>query len=1087
MTYAHVNITSLFTAETDQLNNKLSQQTREKINLAHMEFTADMVDLSTKKTGERDKDISQAQKTESYNIERGASKTTVVILNDNDDDSGDDDDDDDDDDNRNDDADDHDHNAHDHSDDEDDVKKFKTSIDFKPRYDERNTDEKERHDVGTFKRKEDIWSKPSLTSKETDSPHYLKWFVDNARQQKALQTQTAAFERKNVLPNLLTTIPEINEDHIRLTSKKFVNNVRKKPNGTADRTLNHTELDLPTGPLVFKPEHVTSKQSETHRTLPFQPIKPMPPPVAFTKTFIPKTRLLSLVLNDTVDDMGYYSKLSICPVLEIRRPKKWSGNVNCTPRQFSASSCIKAAKEYDLSSEPLKCANESSQQLCSFKMSSQLSNQAKTTVKCETSTCGTNPVYVLQLSPVFGILEERLLWKRFLTSEELEKYLESYANASSAHGFNFCILICVRKETTGFIEQLFTFPSLHKFSENTSHDDINFNLNILVLDSVSRPHFYRSLPKTVETLREIVHFDLYNATVLDFEMLQSTAAYTFHNVRALMSGKKDFHYSGGHINESYGIDVLFGKFKKLGYYTLLQEDSCWYDSWGSLFTDNKYQGNTPREKAEFARRWRKFRKIVKQYNIDDFGLSHASCEVLKRYNTTNQFNNPRKVCFGGKAFAEHFLDYSEGIYDNLKDTGKVTRVLSYTHLNTGHEITGTRIRQTDDRLSRYIEKMATIEDTLTVVLSDHGPKTTKYSFRTMEGKAEKYDPFLFFIIPERVARTLGMETIRALVQNQKRLITTLDLHKAFMSLGKPGLTNSTGIKSALHNRGIFCLIPANRTCADLSMKPLAVCKCAGWEKRFPDNDKRFTWLAEFALGNINNNIQEQYLRGRRGKEIKGYGNCQRLAGKRFSKIRQRTEGGMILTNMDITVTPGNEIFEVQIKHSESSDKKTSFVKMTQRERITIYRHFRNCADSAVSLGLCVCDSRNFHKGPTKQTRRKWVTILRRQDILDVISLSRSFGAETKLKDVHDGCLLLTYRNHAGRSTSFEISNTCNDRTYSVTISVTNAQQYLVSRRTPFTVLAQQRTIHFLLVVRRSENSNHNFKLKVSHRINYVKN
>ena len=744
---------------------------------------------------------------------------------------------------------------------------------------------------------------------------------------------------------------------------------------------------------------------------------------------------------------------------------------------------MRASKEYELNSKPLKCTDgESAEQLCSFRANSLSANQGKQVVTCNSSPCGTNPVYVLEFSPILGILEEGPFWKRFFTPRGLENYLKKYTNETSSPGFNFCLLLCVRKERTGFIEQLMTFPFVHNSFDEWSNEEINsINLNILVLDSVSRPHFYRSLPETVKSLRDIVQFSSYNATVLDFELLQSPAAYTFHNIRALMSGKMDFRYSQGHENETYGIDVLFGKFKQLGYYTLLQEDSCWYDSWGSIFTDNAYQGNIPRDKYEFAKRWKKFQDKVKNYHIDDFGLSHASCEIFKRYKTTNQFNHPRKVCFDGKPFAEYFLDYVQNIYSNRNTVGKKTRLLTYTHLNTGHEVTGTRIRQIDERLSEYVENMARIEDTLTVVLSDHGPKTTKYSFNTMDGRAEKYDPFLFIIVPEKVANILGFKKMRALVQNQNRLITTLDLHNGFMSLGAIGLARTTA-----GDKGVFGLIPANRTCANISMKPLAVCKCEKWEAIFPDNDKRFTWLAEFALGILNNKIQLQFLES--AKQVKGYGNCQRLVGSSFTKIRRRSEGGNFITTMDIAVLPGNEIFEVQIKHPQSLRKPNSFLKLTVYERITIYRHFRKCADDMVSLGLCVCDHKKLEKQATSRKQRKWIKIKNKEDILEIISRSNSFGSPIRVKDIHSGCLLLMYRNHGKRSTSFEISNTCDDRIYNVTISVKNfnAKKHFVSRKIPFSLNVPQRTIHFLLVIKRSEKFSHKLRLKVKHFVKYLK-
>lgn len=928
-----------------------------------------------------------------------------------------------------------------------------------------------------------------LTPFESKEATDLSQHLHDDSKLRVTKNRTKVQETNSVFADLVKKMPRLKkgrmEDHEQ-QGKRFnaSESQRKTPSLVSREETNIVDLNEGEEEVRLVRPLLEEKLGEFYRhTTRYGQVRPIPPPSGFSRNFVSKPNSVPSTLpNDPLEVMEYYSKPSICPLLGLSGPRKSRERASCIPREVDASSCLRALKEYDLNSKPLICANQSHQQLCSFKVKHPSSNQNGATVDCDISECGTNPVYVLEISPVFGILKERALWKRFVTSKGLASYLKRYSSQSD--GFNFCFLACIRKGGSGFIEQLFSFPVLYKLygQRGNLRDKAGFNLNILVLDSVSRPHFYRALPKTAKTLREIVHFKFYNSSVLDFEMMQSTAAYTFHNIRALMSGKQDFHYSGGHVNETYGIDVLFGKFKKLGFYTLLQEDSCWYDSWGSLFTNNKYQGATPTNKSAFAQRWRNFQDLVKQYFLDDFGLSHASCEVLKRYNTTNQFNHPKKVCFGGRAFAEHFLDYAESIYSHLRTTGTPVKVLSYTHLNIGHEITGTRVQQIDERLSRYVDKMATAEDTLTILLSDHGPKTTRFSFHTMEGRAEKYDPFLFFIIPGKVASSLGSEIFQALIANQNRLMTTLDIHKAFMSLGEKDFKGNPIVA----DRGIFNLIPAKRTCANLSIKPLAVCKCKYWETRFPDNDIRFYWLAEYALGNLNNIIQEQYLGG--AKDVKGYGNCQRLIGRRFSKIRQRFKRGIVITTMDIEVMPGNEIFEVQLRHSgRNRNKQQSFIKMAHYERITIYRHFRKCVDSSVSLGLCVCNYSNNQPIPTRKKPHRWVHILSRKDIFDIISLSNSFGVETKIKDIHQGCLLLMYRNHESRSSNFEISNTCGDRIYKVTVSVTKAKHFFFSRKIPFSILVQQRTIHFLLVVKPSEKTNLNFKLRINHSIKYLKN
>ena len=192
--------------------------------------------------------------------------------------------------------------------------------------------------------------------------------------------------------------------------------------------------------------------------------------------------------------------------------------------------------------------------------------------------------------------------------------------------------------------------------------------------------------------------------------------------------------------------------------------------------------------------------------------------------------------------------------------------------------------------------------------------------------------------------------------------------------------------------------------------------------------------------------------------------------------------------MDITVTPGHEIFEVQIKHPLRLNKQYSFLKVTAQVRITIYRHFQKCADSAVSLSLCVCGNNKLHKQPTKRKRPKYIQIKSREDVVEIIYRSNSFASQARVKDIHKGCLLLMYRNHGERTTSFEISNTCDDMTYSVIISLTNANadDYFVSRKIPFSIFVPQRTIHFLLVIKRFKKLSHNFRLKVNHTVQYLK-
>ena len=164
----------------------------------------------------------------------------------------------------------------------------------------------------------------------------------------------------------------------------------------------------------------------------------------------------------------------------------------------------------------------------------------------------------------------------------------------------------------------------------------------------------------------------------------------------------------------------------------------------------------------------------------------------------------------------------------------------------------------DALLAKFVIKMAQSPDTLTVIFADHGNKNTEYSF-TEEGRREAFDPVMFMIVPEGVTKKLGEQRMASLVENQMRLFTLFDLHKALASLNDLRKMNSRKSSEV----GIFAVLPASRTCADLTLMPLTRCKCEGFDdnNQAEDNSEKHKWLAEFALGTINDFIQRQHMKG----------------------------------------------------------------------------------------------------------------------------------------------------------------------------------------------------------------------------------
>ncbi|KAJ7387793.1 ligand-gated sodium channel [Desmophyllum pertusum] len=124
-------------------------------------------------------------------------------------------------------------------------------------------------------------------------------------------------------------------------------------------------------------------------------------------------------------------------------------------------------------------------------------------------------------------------------------------------------------------------------------------------------------------------------------------------------------------------------------------------------------------------------------------------------------------------------DYITKIYTALKIDEKAKPLLSYLHVNTGHETNGKQITNMHAKLSNFFIDMVAFPDTVTVIFSHHGHTRTPFGY-TEEGRRELFDPLYFMIAPDGVTERLGPQRMAALVANQKRLFILQYVHKAFI-------------------------------------------------------------------------------------------------------------------------------------------------------------------------------------------------------------------------------------------------------------------------------------------------------------------
>ena len=129
--------------------------------------------------------------------------------------------------------------------------------------------------------------------------------------------------------------------------------------------------------------------------------------------------------------------------------------------------------------------------------------------------------------------------------------------------------------------------------------------------------------------------------------------------------------------------------------------------------------------------------------------------------------------------------------------------------------------------------------------------------------------------------------------------------------------------------GIFREISKNRTCDDLKLSTPNFCICEGWDTPVGNSTAQMA-LAEFAIGQLNNQLQNTLLKTRGNESASKFpllfGSCQRLQMRSIKNVRQRqTAKGTIITTIDVNVQTGTiadqeELFTVQVESTQKADR-----------------------------------------------------------------------------------------------------------------------------------------------------------------------
>ena len=381
-------------------------------------------------------------------------------------------------------------------------------------------------------------------------------------------------------------------------------------------------------------------------------------------------------------------------------------------------------------------------------------------------------------------------------------------------------------------------------------------------------------------------------------------------------------------------------------------------------------------------------------------------------------------------------------------------------LNVAHDHRSIRTQTLDVDLERYVTDMAQEENTFTIILADHGNTYTRYTSDVLEGRFEMFHPSLFIIVPDKVASRLGKNAMSALAENQRRLVTMIELHRSLMVLAKPLIG---GVKQV----GLFTPMSLNRTCDNLELRTPNLCVCEGWDV-LADNDTSRMPIAEFAIGQLNNRIQEQYQEelslkanstSRPGMVRRS---CQRLLPLWFENVRERNSkaDGSLITSMDIRVAAGDvvpqreDIFQVEVWTREMIGDKSLQMKLLSYDRLTLFGKYAACADHNVELKLCVCsqNATSTRSEITPQSPEGW----------------ERFGQRPVVKNVSNTqCLrLITWSYDGKNSKAYEVANVCQNQSHRINIKAVKASNVKFSRQLPFHLDVKPAGVLFVLSVRK---------------------
>lgn len=324
------------------------------------------------------------------------------------------------------------------------------------------------------------------------------------------------------------------------------------------------------------------------------------------------------------------------------------------------------------------------------------------------------------------------------------------------------------------------------------------NVFILFIDSVSRVHFKRKLPKTFSWIEKFYNSPS-NINVESFQFLKYHGTGTWTNINMIPANFGIPAYT----NER--ADYFVKYYKEAGYVTGSSMNMC-----------NREMINLDNSMTNFN--WVSF--------DHEFFSFFCDTNFTPTENPFPIMNGPysiRKKCLYGKPTTEWAVDYARQFWKAYLDSPKLFRI----DIIDSHEGTGEVIKYSDEILFNFLldfENYGYLKDTTFYILTDHHFTLPGYFsfFETEDWKSELTLPFLSIILPKNLEM---FDKIKDnLKYNENIFSTPYDLHSTFLSnFIKNDYYKTKKGESLFFNK--FSIDPKKRSCKQISIKK-EWCRCS---------------------------------------------------------------------------------------------------------------------------------------------------------------------------------------------------------------------------------------------------------------------